>query len=283
MITYKTCTDVSLKQIFEAFRLGFSDYIIPVTINEIDFNTHFWGPEGNQLDYSYIAFDDIHPVGLILSGIRIFDGIKTMRCGTLCLSPEYRGKGISQVLFEMHKKAAINAGCKQLFLEVLRENHRAIKFYKKQGYLEATILKYYSATVTSIPSLMEAPPYKLTTLTYDNIKGFRDKLRACHINWQSDTPYYEHTTNDVFLGMYDEDQLLAMIAVNSKGKINFLWVDPAYRSKGLAHYLVLAALQQLKVEKMTVCIPSNALLEGFFRKLQFQKDKIEQYEMYLPL
>jgi ribosomal protein S18 acetylase RimI-like enzyme len=272
-----------MDQIFEAFRLGFSDYIIPLTMNEMEFIAHFFGPEGNQLEYSYIAFDGIHPVGVILGGVRLLDGIKTMRCGTLCLKPEYRGKGVSQELFEMHKEASIIAGCKQLFLEVIRENHRAIKFYNKLGYMESTILKYYSSSDTFIPTLMDAPPYNVTALTYDIIKHFRDKLNACHINWQSDTPYYEHTTNNVFLGMYDEDQLLAMIAVNPKGKINFLWVDPAYRSKGLAHYLVLAALQQLKVEKMTVCIPSNALLEGFFRKLQFQKDKIEQYEMYLPL
>ncbi len=283
MITYKTCTDVLLNQIYEAFSLGFSDYFIPLTMNEDEFNTHFFGPEGNQLEYSYIAFDDDKPIGLILSGIRVFDGMLTMRCGALCLAAEYRGKGVSDILLQMHKAAAVNAGCKQLFLEVIKENHRAVRFYEKAGYREATILKYYSNPTASIPSPKGVPPYKVATVSFEVIKGFLDKLKACHINWQSDTPYYENSTAGIYLGIYDDYQLIAMIAMSSKGKINFLWVEPSYRLKGLGHYLLLQAAHQLNTEKVTICIPSIALLEGFIRKLQFEKDKLEQYEMYIPL
>jgi hypothetical protein len=37
------------------------------------------------------------------------------------------------------------------------------------------------------------------------------------------------------------------------------------------------------VEKMTACLPSNAAFEGFLRRTGFEKQVIEQYEMYLPL
>lgn len=283
MFTYKPCSEVTISQIFEAFNLGFSDYIAPVKLEESVFQAQFFGPEGNQYEISYIAFDDDRPIGLILGGIRLFDGIKTMRCGTLCIAPDYRGKGISISLFELHKKAAIKEGCKQLFLEVILENHRAVKFYKKLDYREAYLMKYYSNAVTSIPASKSLVSYPVVKINYDTIKTTRENLKACHINWQSDTPYYANSTKDTYLGIYKEDILIAAIAANPRGKINFLWVEPEYRQQGLAHYLLLETAKYLNVEKMNVCIPGNALLESFFRKMEFQKDKLEQLEMYLPL
>ncbi len=283
MIIYKPCSEVTISQIFEAFQLGFSDYISPVKMEEEVFQAQFFGPEGNQYDISYIAFDGIHPIGLILSGIRLFDGVKTMRCGALCIAPNYRGKKISDELLKLHQEAAISRGCKQLFLEVITENHRAISFYRKHGYREATIMKYYSNPVDNIP-VVANPSYSfIVTINYNIIKRTRDCLTSCHINWQSDTPYYENNSKDLYLGIYEDDKLVATLAATPRGKINFLWVEPKYRMKGLANNLLLEAAKQLEAPKLTVCISSNALLEGFFRKMQFTKENIEQYEMYLPL
>jgi ribosomal protein S18 acetylase RimI-like enzyme len=283
LITYKSCTEVNPHEIYEAFNLGYVDYFVPLTMNEEDFFAHFFGPEGNQMEHSYIALKQNQPIGLLLGGIRYFDSLKTMRCGTLCLGPEYRGRGISQSLFELHRKGAVEAGCKQLCLEVLRENQRAIRFYEKMGYREAYLLKYYSGSLTSISANVIPPEFQLKQITYEILKTARDRLSSCHINWQSDIPYFEHSTQEVFLGLYNDCNLIAEIAMSSKGKINFLWVEPPYRNKKLGTYLVLQAATYQKVDKVTICIPSNAFLEGFFRKLNFQKDRIEQYEMYLPI
>lgn len=283
MISYKICTDVSSNQIYEAFRLGFSDYYVPFNAAEDEFNDHFFGPEGNDLQYSFIAFENQSPVGLLLGGIRTFDNIKTMRCGALCLAPDFRGKGISEELFRLHKTSAAETGCKQLFLEVIRENRRALRFYEKAGYREAVILKYYKKQISTLSGPEEIPPYKITTITYEAVKGVRDKLNACHINWQSDTPYYEDSKTEVFFGVYDDYQLIGLVAMSIKGKINFLWVEPSYRLKGIGRLLLQQTAKQAEADNLTVCIPGNALLEGFFRKLEFEKDTLEQYEMYLPL
>ncbi len=283
MISYKTCTEVNSTQIYNAFRLGFSDYSVPFTAAEDEFNARFFGPEGNELQYSHLALDDLNPIGLLLGGIRVFDTIKTMRCGALCLAPDYRGKGISEELLNLHKAAAAAAGCKQLFLEVIKDNRRAIRFYEKAGYREAVILKYYKRKIAELKIPEVVPPYKITTISFDAVKGVRDKLNACHINWQSDTAYYEYSKTEVFYGVYDDYQLIGLSAMSIKGKINFLWVEPSYRFKGIGRYLLQQASKQVEAEYLTVCIPGNPLLEGFFRKLEFEKDTTEQYEMYLPL
>lgn len=283
MIVYKTCTDVTLTQIYNTFRIGFSDYSIPFTAEEDEFHARFFGPEGNQLPYSFLAMEEEHPVGLLLGGIRMFDGLKTMRCGALCIAPDFRGRGISEELFRLHKNAALEAGCKQLLLEVIRDNHRAVRFYTKAGYLETVILKYYRKGIEDLSSPEKIPPYKITTITYDAVKSFRNKLKTCHINWQSDTPYYEDSKSEVFLGVYDDYQLIGLTAMSINGKINFLWVEPSYRLKGIGRYLLYQASMQAEAKTLTVCTPGNPVLEGFFRKSGFENDPAEQYEMYLPL
>ena len=283
MIIYKTCTDVPISVIFEAFSLGFSDYIIPLTMSQDAFEARFFGPEGNALSLSFIALDQSRPIGLILGGIRVFDGLKTMRCGTLCISPDYRGQGISQRLFEMHKSAALTSRCKQLFLEVIKNNYRAVKFYENCHYKHVYTLKYYSSIIQAISSSADTLVYTMKQVSFDNLETFRKSLTDCHINWQSDTPCYAFSRDEVLLGAYEGDGQVALIAMSPQGKINFLWVHPTYRNQGLGRSMIQKATQAQNVEKVTICLPNNSSLEGFLRKLRFQKDPIEQHEMYLPL
>lgn len=283
MITYKTCADATTDEIFEAFRLGFSDYLVPMTMTQDAFAARFFGPEGNAPSLSFLAFVDGRPIGLALGGIRVFDGLKTMRCGTLCVDPEYRGQGISQELFARHKSSAASAGCRQLVLEVITENHRAIKFYERHGYRAVYTLKYYARSAESLPRFAEALPYAVRELSFATLEAFRNSLPDSHLNWQSDTPYYAGSTQEALRGAFDGNKLIALIAMNRQGKLDFLYVDPGYRGQGLASRMLREAINAQQVAKVTVCLPNNASLEGFLRKLSFEKEPLEQYEMYLPL
>ena len=283
MTDYKSCSDVSMSEIFEAFSLGFSDYIIPLTMDQDTFAARFFGPEGNSLKLSFIALDENRPVGLILGGIRLFDNLKTMRCGTMCVGPTYRGQGISNKLFEMHMDLALDNHCKQLFLEVIKSNDRAVKFYEKYEYRPVYTLKYYSIMTSSLLSAAGALTYTLKEIPFDTLDSFRRSLPDCHINWQSDTPCYADSTKEAFLCAYDGNKKAAVIAMSPQGKINLLWVDPDYRNQGLGRSMLKKAAQMQSVEKVTICLPSNSSIEGFLRKLGFEKQSIEQYEMYLPL
>lgn len=72
---------------------------------------------------------------MTLGGLKMGENFKTLRCGGMSLIPEERGTGLAKTLMDFHeKKAAIDMGCSQLFLEVIDSNERAIKFYQKLGY-----------------------------------------------------------------------------------------------------------------------------------------------------
>ena len=80
-ITYKLATQVADDAIYEAFMTGFSDYIIKLQMEKELFFDRFFGPEGNTKMLTHVAFDEDLPVGIILGGIRDYDGQKTLRCG----------------------------------------------------------------------------------------------------------------------------------------------------------------------------------------------------------
>ena len=86
MIQYKRCSDVNIDLVYEAFKVGFSDYIIKMEVSK-GFYTTFLGPEGNLLEHSFLALEEGKPVGVILGGIKDYESIKTMRCGTLAVHP----------------------------------------------------------------------------------------------------------------------------------------------------------------------------------------------------
>jgi len=115
MITYKRCTPSDIDLMFEAFNKGFLDYMVNLEFTKGKFMHHFFTVEQNQIKNTLLALDDQKPIGIMLGGIKVYEGIYTLRCGTLAVDPAYRKQGIAKRLFEMHKDIALENHCKQLF------------------------------------------------------------------------------------------------------------------------------------------------------------------------
>ncbi|GMR66391.1 MULTISPECIES: GNAT family N-acetyltransferase [unclassified Bacillus (in: firmicutes)] len=282
MIQYKRCSEVSIDLVYEAFRDGFSDYIIKMEVSKEDFIKRFLGPEGNLLEHSFLALDGDKSVGVILGGIKDYENIKTMRCGTLAVHPNYRGIGVSQKLFELHKEEALQNECKQLFLEVIVGNDRAIRFYNKLGYEKVYDLSYYNLKdLTKIIS-KGGKGIEVKQLEFPSFKVEIQKWLHFHINWQNDMDYIEKT-NNTFYGAYVGNELNGSICINEQGKISFIFVDKDYRNIGIATSLLLRASEELNIASLSIGFPNNNLLEGFLKKTGFEKNSLAQYEMYLLL
>lgn len=275
MVDYKSCREVDKRVVFQAFQKGFSDYMINFQMTEEFFIERFFGAEGNSLDHSYIALENSTGIGVILGGIRAFDGLKTMRCGAMCISPEWRGKGVAKKLLELHKQMAKNENCQQLFLEVIVGNDRAIKFYEKNGYRKVYDLSYYSTD--NIDWLKTIKTDKALNIDFRKLKKFRDSFQGVHINWQNEMDYIKKTDAQHF-GILDNQKLVGAISIE-KGKIMFIAIDKNYRNQGLAKILIKAGLSP-SIDRLSVSFPNNSSLEGYFRKLQFKKNELAQYEMY---
>ena len=64
MISYIKCSDnVDIQKVYNAFQVGFSDYIIKAEISKDDFVKRFFGPEGNDRAikfYSNLGYEKIY-------------------------------------------------------------------------------------------------------------------------------------------------------------------------------------------------------------------------------
>ncbi|KAB2441445.1 GNAT family N-acetyltransferase [Bacillus luti] len=279
MIQYKRCNEVSIALVYEAFKDGFSDYIIKMEVSKEDFIKRFLGAEGNALEHSFLALDGDKSVGLILGGIKDYESIKTMRCGTLAVHPEYRGMGVSQHLFELHKEEAVQNGCKQLFLEVIVGNDRAINFYNKLGYEKVYDLSYYNLNDVTKLTNKDNKNVEVKKIEFQTFKLEIQKWLNVHINWQNDIDYIEKT-NNTYYGAYVDNDLKGTVCINEHGKISFIFVDKGYRNIGIATQLLQVANEKLKLASVSIGFPNNSLLEGFLKKNGFEKNALTQYEMY---
>jgi len=280
MIRYQKCTEVNEDAIFQAFQIGFSDYIIKIEMTKDFFMKRFFGPEGNQLEYSVIALDDDKPVGLNLGGIKVYEGIKTLRCGTLCIHPDYRGTEVGKKLFKLHKEIAIENSCKQLFLEVIVGNDRAINFYKKKGYEKVYDIDYYSHNNPSELNTTLSDDLRIKKIDMDVLRTLSHKIQDIHINWQNDFDYISQIDGQVHYGMFKNDKLIGGLSIHPKGKISFLWINSEFRHQGIGRGIIYHAVKELNIDKLAINFSNNANLLGFIKHLNFTKDSISQYEMY---
>ncbi|XZF74267.1 GNAT family N-acetyltransferase [Bacillus sp. AL-1R] len=279
-INYVRCNEVDIELAYQAFTIGFSDYIVKFNYSKEQFENLFFGPEGNRLEHSFVAIYENEAVGVILGGIKMYESIKTMRCGTLAISPDYRGLGVSQKLFELHKEEAEKNGCKQLFLEVIVGNDRAINFYKKLGYEKIYDLSYFSKS--DLESLKQIQLTSNTEINKVEFTTFKETITNWdyHINWQNDIDYLEKLSNFSYYLARVKDENIGALAVNENGRISFLMVDKVYRHRKIATSLLQSAASELNLNSLSSSIPNNNSLQGFLQKLEFKKEKIAQYEMY---
>ncbi|WP_105615376.1 GNAT family N-acetyltransferase [Vallitalea okinawensis] len=280
MYLIKKCSEVSDTQIFKAFTEGFADYMIQVKMDEISFINRFFGAEGNDRELSYIAFREDKPVGIILGGIKTGENFKTLRCGAMALIPKERGTGLAKTLMELHEKAGIEIECKQLFLEVIDGNDRAIGFYKKMGFEKVYNLTYRSWDLKGKNPLKiddNSLEKKVKMMTFDDIYELR-KIDLSHLPWQGEFVYFKHLDCHYY-GVKDNGNIVAGITATNT-RIFYLWVHPEYRNKGYAKALLNKIITEIKPKVLRLTYSNNSQIHTFANHYRMKKDPISQVEMY---
>ena len=93
----------------------------------------------NKNSQFFFALVDDNPVGFLKVNIgaaqtelKDGDGMELQRIYVL---QDYHGRSVGQVLFEKAKSLAIEGNYPYLWLGVWEENHRALNFYRKNGFV----------------------------------------------------------------------------------------------------------------------------------------------------
>jgi len=278
---YVNAQEVPREKIYSAFQKGFSDYMIRFQITQEGFFERFFVSEGNDFSISYVALDGENPVGLVLGGVKDFDGVKTMRCGTLCIDPAYRGKGVSDALFSLHEKSAKESGCRQMFLEVIKGNDRAVSFYEKKGYSRIYDMKYYAVGPQELLVEKTRLLEELTMrgMSIEEFFSVKEQVGEVHLNWQTDFQAMKITEDIHFLGVYRKERIIGACAYRTSGKIYFIWVHKEERLQGIGASLLQEIARKTLGEKIQMSFSNHMGLWGFVHRLGFREEKLSQYEM----
>jgi ribosomal protein S18 acetylase RimI-like enzyme len=269
-----SCIEVEDQVVYDVFAEGYSDYSINFDMTMEDFVSRFLEIEASK-EYSFVAFEDEKPVGMMLGGVQDFNGIKTMRCGGFAVIPNYRGKGIGKVLFNKHVELAKELGCKQLYLEVLKENKNAIRFYEGVGYSPVHDYRLYKNEEFVFTKDIGID---VVEVGFETIKDIRNTMPDLYIYWQGELFSLKKYKAIKYYVIYKDDRIIAALCMKDIGGIQFLWVDEAYRNRGYARAIVSHGLENLGLTKVYAVASNNFLYEGFLRKLGFEVE-VEQYEM----
>jgi ribosomal protein S18 acetylase RimI-like enzyme len=87
-----------------------------------------------------LAFDEATPVGVAVCfvGFSTFLARPLINIHDLAVIPDYRGRGIGQLLLEGVEAKGRELGCCKLTLEVREDNHRAQRLYQRFGFGDAS-------------------------------------------------------------------------------------------------------------------------------------------------
>jgi len=268
MIRIVNCLDVSSNQIHQAFMNCSTDYQIKIEITVEAFIKKYFGPEGNQLEHSYIAIDDGTPVGLCIAGIIYDKGIKTMRCGVIALAPDYRGTNIASDLMAIHFDQGKKENCTQFSLEVLANNARAISFYKKHGYDKAYDLIYKKIDREQINRHTFNDNLVIKEIELDACDEIRKNDNTLVI-WRNTFEFFNKIKTKNY-GAY-LDSKLAGVVVAGHRKIHYIFVSPEHRSKGVAVALLKKALADDMIENPIFSYINNEELDEFSKHIGMYK------------
>lgn len=274
----KLATLVSDQVLYDVWMAGYSDYLIKIDIKKQDFIQRFMEIESAR-KYSFVAYEGEQPIGLILGNIAIYDDVKTMRCGGFAVIPTHRNRGVGKMLLEHHYHLAKENGCKHLYLEVLKKNEKAVKFYKTNGYVPVYDYKYFKKNDVKLESNLHVT---IEEVAFDTIKTIRASLPELHIFWQGEMFVVDKLDGIRNYVIKEKDDIVAAISMKNTGLINFIWVKGTLRQQGYGKALVCHGMKMLSHNNLLAITSNNYVYEGFIRHLGLTLE-LEQYEMMLPI
>lgn len=133
MMRWRPLESLQLSRLAKLWNESFEDYIIPIELSEEQLqqriNTLHLSPTS-----SFIAEVEDTEAGIVLYGEEIFHGKSTAWIGGMGVIKPMRQHGVGKAMIEKTIDMARVDGIDQLHLEVIKENVKAEKLYKKSGF-----------------------------------------------------------------------------------------------------------------------------------------------------
>lgn len=276
---------LSITELNKTFNRAFKDYVLPmhVTVNQLAENIR---RDGIDFRHSVGAFSKAQLVGFILNSLEDWNGVKTAYNGGTGVVPEFRGKHLTQQLYDYIIPHLQAAGARQCLLEVIASNQIAIRAYKSAGFEQRRVFTCYKARLEAIPLLA---PEELPGIVFREM-GLPD--------WGQVTTFWDYTPSWQYsiasvkrlsgkisvLGAFDQDQLVGYAAIiRHANRVAQFAVAPSYRGRGIGHGLFYHLACKATAPLVVINVEDGCASANKFLKAMGFTCFIKQYEMYRPL
>jgi ribosomal protein S18 acetylase RimI-like enzyme len=267
-------------QLYTAFSLAFSDYVIPFALTEQQFRNHL-NLTGVDLTRTVACVEDEQIVGFSLNGFGTWDGKLTAYDAGTGVIPGHRRQGISEEMFRVMLPEFERDGIEQILLEVITTNTNAIKLYEKLGFRSGRLLALLQRDeLLDIPAdLPEIQLRPIEKLDWMVLTSFWDSNPA----WQNSLEAIGRSTKlKRVVGAFTGERCVGYVIFSEKfGRIAQLAVDRNFRRRGIGTAL-LGAVQDQTLEGYSLqVINIDTTLKdamAFFEKHGFYQ-RLNQHEM----
>ncbi|GEM_PF-6193455 len=253
-------------KVIDAFNYGFSDYVVPLPyMNREVFINRMIISNCTKYSCSSICIHDGQVVGVLLAS----ENENIFMVNALCVIPEFRGKGAAKLLMN---DAVKKSKRKKIVLEVIRENHRAINFYKNMGFEITGNIAYINGRIEHI---RKSKDISIRDLSINEIFECQN-LIDIPVNWQNRIQCIM-TQDFIGKGCFINDEIAGFIIYTDCGAINIkqLYVVENERLNGIGSNLIYSACKGKGFSSIFIETMEN---KSFFEAIG-AKEKIHLYQM----
>ncbi len=269
----------SIPQITDVFNLAFSDYEIPFQLTTEDVERKI-RQEDLDMDISYGAFDNDNLVGFILHGKRLIDDKLTFYNAGTGVVPKARGQRLTRRIYDQAISDFKNAKYYQGILEVLVDNHTALKIYQDVGFTISRELVNLTGNLNIYPS----SEYMVQETDYSNLLESPSNWEALP-SWQNHIKSVENTNDQYLYLCVIQNETIAGYAIYQplRKRIIRLHVQDEYRNQLIGSSILKYISDQYDSTINFSNIDANASNAlGWVESKGFKRNII-QYEMKIQL
>jgi len=186
MLKIKRLKDCEISEAVEAWNIGFEGYYFDLSMTEEKFTARMES-EGLSDTLSVVAFWNGKPVGLIVNGIREFQGELIGWNGGTAVDKDYRGKGIGRRMLEASIDILEENNVKVSTLEAISENKGAIALYQSLGYDIIDHLECLEKKVGHTPPVVSSNGFRVNRVSPEEVGNlsFYQGKNPWQTHWQS--------------------------------------------------------------------------------------------------
>lgn len=284
MFIYNTLESTGIDIIHKTFLEAFSDYQVKIDLPLWKFQ-QMLERRGYVPQISVGAFENNALVGVILNGLRGWNGkLTAYDTGTGVLGT-YRKKGITSHMFSNVTALCREMKVEQYLLEVIQANTPAVQLYKKQSFgISRSFECFHLDKNEFIPS--EAYNVKhmdvIDSDSWKELSGFWDFQPS----WQNSIDSINAVPNAFVYSIVRFDDIIAGYGVidTKTGDIPQLAVHKNFRGRGIAKSIVSDLVKNTEstdINLINVDVSSKSM-KDFLIKFGFECS-VNQYEMILEL